>query len=62
MVPVTFQIWDLTRFKRIHEASSVRDDLVVDFASLAEGGWPALPASAGAADYDGYLAIVPGER
>jgi len=25
-VPVTFQIWDLSRLKRIHDAHSVRDD------------------------------------
>jgi len=60
-VPVTFQIWDLTRLKRIHDAHSARDDLIVDFSGLAGGGLPVLPASVGSGDYDGYLAIVPGE-
>ena len=36
-VPVTFQIWDVTRLKRIHVALAVRDDLVVDFSHLEEG-------------------------
>jgi hypothetical protein len=60
-VPVTFQIWDITRLKRIHEARNVRDDLLVDFSSLSGGGLPALPAAAGFGDYDAYLTVIPGE-
>jgi hypothetical protein len=60
-VPVTFQIWDVTRLKRIHDALSVRDDLIVDFSNLRNGGLPVLPASVGAGDYEGYLAVIPGE-
>ncbi|MBV9119999.1 MAG: AIPR family protein, partial [Chloroflexi bacterium] len=60
-VPITFQIWDVTRLKRIHEALSVRDDLVVDFSHLDGGGLPVLPASVGSGEYDGYLAVIPGE-
>jgi len=60
-VPVTFQIWDITRLKRIHDAQNVRDDLVVDFSFLPGGGLPVLPASVGSGDYDGYLTVVPGE-
>ena len=60
-VPVTFQVWDVTRLKRIHDALSVRDDLVVDFSHLEGGGLPVLPASVGSGDYDGYLAVIPGE-
>lgn len=60
-VPVTFQIWDVTRLKRIHDALSVRDDLVVDFSHLRSGGLPVLPASVGSGDYEGYLAVIPGE-
>jgi AIPR protein/abortive infection phage resistance-like protein len=60
-VPVTFQIWDVTRLKRIHTALSVRDDLVVDFSRLDGGGLQVLPASVGSGDYDGYLTVIPGE-
>lgn len=60
-VPVTFQIWDITRLKRIHEARNVRDDLFVDFSFLAGGGLAALPAAEGAGDYDAYLTVIPGE-
>jgi hypothetical protein len=60
-LPVTFQIWDITRMKRIHDSTNVRDDLVVDFSSLPAGGLPVLPAAVGLGDYDAYLAVVPGE-
>jgi hypothetical protein len=60
-VPVTFQIWDITRLKRIHDALSIRDDLVVDFSNLVGGGLPVMPASVDSGDYDGYLAVIPGE-
>jgi hypothetical protein len=49
------------RLKRVHDALSVRDDLEVDFSHLQEGGLPVLPASIGSGDYDGYLAVIPGE-
>lgn len=60
-VPVTFQIWDVTRLKRIHDALSVRDDLVVDFSHLKGGGLPVLPATVESGEYEGYLAVIPGE-
>jgi AIPR protein len=60
-VPATFQIWDLTRLKRIHDAHSVRDDLIVDFSHLRGGGLPVLPASVDSGEYEGYLAVIPGE-
>ena len=60
-VTTTFQIWDLTRLKRIHDALSIRDDLIVDFSHLVDGGLSMLPASVGSGDYDGYLAVIPGE-
>ena len=60
-IPVTFQIWDVTRLKRIHEAHSVRDDLFVDLSWLPSGGLAVLPAALGDSGYDAYLAVVPGE-
>lgn len=59
--PVTFQIWDVTRLKRIFEARSVRDDLVVDFTHMDGGGLPVLRAAVGEAGYDAYLAVIPAE-
>lgn len=59
-VPITFQIWDVSRLKRIHDALGVRDDLVVDMSELPGGGLPVLPAAIGGGDYEAYLAVVPG--
>jgi hypothetical protein len=60
-VPVSFQVWDISRLRRIHEAQSVRDDLVIDFSALVGGGLTVLPAAAGFDDYDAYLTVIPGE-
>jgi hypothetical protein len=60
-VPISYQIWDLTRLKRIQEARSVRDDLIIDLSTLPGGGLPVLPAAIGGGDYDAYLAVIPGE-
>jgi hypothetical protein len=60
-VPITFQIWDVTRLKRIHEALNARDDLVVDFTALPNGGLAVLSAAVGDADYEAYLAVIPAE-
>jgi hypothetical protein len=59
-IPVTFQVWDVTRLKRVHDARSVRSDLFVDLSSLPGGGLLVLPATSGFADYESYLAVVPG--
>ena len=60
-IPITFQIWDITRLKRIHEARNVRDDLVVDLTMLPGGGLLVLPAATGVGGYDAYLAVIPAE-
>lgn len=60
-LPITFQIWDVTRLKRIHEAGSARDDLVVDFSQALGGGLPVLPGPVGSSGYSGYLTVVPAE-
>ena len=60
-VPITFQIWDTTRLRRIHDAVSIRDDLIIDLTFLPGGGLPVLPASLGENEYDAYLAVVPAE-
>ncbi|NBC33546.1 MAG: hypothetical protein GVY13_12805 [Alphaproteobacteria bacterium] len=61
-VLATFQVWDLTRLKRIHEASNLRDDLEVDLSGLPGGGLRALKATSGQEDYEAYLAVIPAEH
>ena len=58
-IPLTFQIWDISRLKRIHEARNARDDLVVEFGDLPQGGLPVLRAAVGEAGYDSYLTVIP---
>jgi hypothetical protein len=58
-IPVTLQIWDIARLKRIHEARNARDDLVVAFGDLPQGGLPVLRAAVGDAGYDAYLTVIP---
>jgi AIPR protein len=58
-IPLTFQIWDIARLKRIHEARNARDDLVVELGDLPQGGLPVLRAAVGDAGYDAYLAVIP---
>jgi hypothetical protein len=60
-IPVTFQIWDVTRLQRIHEAGSIRDDLFIDFTPLPGGGLSVLQAAVSAGEYEAYLAVIPGE-
>jgi uncharacterized membrane protein len=60
-VPVTFQIWDVSRLKRVHEARTARDDLVVDFTSFPGGGLRALPVATDGSEYMGYLATIPAD-
>jgi hypothetical protein len=57
--PITFQIWDVLRLQRIHEARNARDDLVVEFKDLPRGGLPVLRAAVGDVGYDAYLAVLP---
>lgn len=60
-IPVTFQIWDLLRLKRVHDALSVRDDLFVDLSEIAGGGLLALRSSGSNEDYRAFLMTIPGE-
>ena len=60
-IPVTFQIWDNTRLRLIHEAKTARSDLFIDFSSMPKGGLAVLPAAFTDGDYSAYLAVIPGE-
>ena len=59
-VPCSFDVWDLGRIQRIEESGKSREDIVVDFSSLPEGGLPCLPAFTGKGTYASYLFAMPG--
>ena len=59
-IPVEAHIWDISRFQRMSESKSGRDDLVIDFAARVDGGLPCLPVTEGDGEYQAYLLAVPG--
>lgn len=56
----TYHIWDISRFHRVAQSQSGREEIEVDFTALPEGGLPCLPAHVSSAAYQGYLCVVPG--
>ena len=59
-VPVTFSVWDLSRFERFDRFGQARQDMVIDFAGEFGAPLPALKASQADAALESYLLIVPG--
>jgi hypothetical protein len=60
-VPVRFEIWDIERLFRGMQAGLPRDEIDIDFERDFGAALPCLPMPAAAADYIGYLAILPGD-
>ena len=60
-VPVSYSVWDLGRIHRFVTSGREREDIVVD---LDDYGGPlvVLPAHLEAADYEAYLAVLPGAQ
>ena len=60
-VPITYSVWDLGRIHRYDTSGQEREDMVVE---LNECGGPLtlLPAHMEKADYESYLAVVPGSQ
>lgn len=60
-VPVTYNIWDLTRFHRI-ENSGAREKIVVRFDRDFGGALPAISASGDDVAFPAYLAVIRGKQ
>ena len=60
-MPITYSVWDLGRVHRYDVSGQEREDIVVE---LSESGGPLtlLPAHMDLADYESYLAVVPGSQ
>jgi hypothetical protein len=58
--PVEFHIWDITRFHRVSESRTGRDELTVDFREFVAEGIPCLEASQTEGEYKAYLCVMPG--
>jgi hypothetical protein len=60
-IPVTYNIWDLSRFHRV-ETTGSKDKIVVKFAEEFGGSLPALSASSPETHFPSYLAVIRGSQ
>lgn len=60
-IPVTYNIWDLTRIHRV-ETTGSKEKIVVKFAVDFGGALPALAASGPETAYPSYLAVIRGSQ
>ena len=58
--PVTYSVWDIGRLHRLETARGGREELFIDFARDFGGALPMLPAHLGDAEYESFLAVLPG--
>ena len=60
-VPVTYNIWDLSRLQRV-ETTGSKEKIVVDFEEEFGGSLPALAASGPETEFPSYLAVIRGRQ
>jgi hypothetical protein len=60
-VPLTYSVWDIGRLHRF-AGSGEREEIVVDLENDFGGALPVLPAHLNDAEYEAYLAVVPGPQ
>ena len=59
--PVESHIWDISRFHRVFESTSGRDELLVKFTGAGDSaGIPTLLASQNDTRYKSYMCVLPG--
>ena len=59
-IPVTYNIWDLSRFHRYETSGQAREDLVINFQEDYGASVPALAASRKGEELESYLMVIPG--
>jgi hypothetical protein len=59
-IPVQYRIWDLERLRRLAESGREKEQMEIDLVEEFGSALPCLPANVGQADYQAYLAVVPG--
>ena len=60
-VPISYSVWDLGRMHRYETSGAEREDIVVDLHECG-GPLPVLAAHLDSADYEAYLAVLPGSQ
>ena len=58
--PIEYHIWDIGRLHKVSSSTVGAEELEIDFTRFVPGGLPCLAASH-AEDYQGYLAVIPGD-
>lgn len=58
---LSFHVWDMSRFFRLHTSMGAKEDLLVDFIKIFGEGLPCLPAHLKNTDYESYLLVMPGD-
>ena len=61
-IPVTSNVWDLSRIERFVSSGQTREDLVIDFAEDFGEPVPVLKASFEGAPLDSFIAVIPGTQ
>lgn len=59
-LPVSYNIWDISRLHRLVSSGKEREDIEIDLTGDFGEALACLPASVGGDGYDAYLAAVPG--
>jgi hypothetical protein len=58
-IPIEFHVWDIERFRRVHESTLGHEELVIDLTEWVPSGIPALNASAADSATTTYLCVLP---
>ena len=61
-IPVTSNIWDISRLHRYESSGQTRGELIVDFAEEFGEPIPVLKASYDGAPLESYIAVIPGKQ
>src|SRR5690606_10001212 len=61
-VPVTMNVWDLTRLYKFIASGQTREELVIDFAEDFGSPVPLLRASEESAPFDSYIGVISGAQ
>jgi len=58
-IPIEFHVWDIERFRRVHESTLGHEELIIDLTEWVPAGIPALNASALDSGTTTYLCVLP---
>lgn len=59
-IPVTSNVWDLSRIQRFVSSGQTREDLIINFADDFDEAVPVLRASQEGSPLDSYIAVISG--